>query len=83
MTIQKILNARELTHGDYGEVALFCDQVLRVVTAKPGWHRLNCKQKKSMLEIVSKMARILCGDPDFDDHWADIVGYAELARPCR
>jgi hypothetical protein len=28
--------------------------------------------------IVDKISRIVCGDPDFVDHWRDIAGYATL-----
>jgi hypothetical protein len=30
--------------------------------------------------IAVKLARILCGDPDFQDHWLDVIGYAKLAE---
>jgi len=33
------------------------------------------------LEMISlKLARIICGDPNFADHWDDIAGYAELGK---
>jgi hypothetical protein len=28
--------------------------------------------------IVHKIGRILNGDPNYDDSWADIAGYAQL-----
>lgn len=28
--------------------------------------------------IASKLSRVICGDPDTADHWADIGGYAML-----
>ena len=28
--------------------------------------------------IAHKIGRILAGDPSFQDHWADIAGYATL-----
>jgi hypothetical protein len=30
--------------------------------------------------IAVKLARILCGDPDFHDHWQDVIGYAKLTE---
>jgi hypothetical protein len=29
--------------------------------------------------IAHKIGRIMAGDPNFHDHWADLSGYAELA----
>ena len=28
--------------------------------------------------ILHKIARIGCGNPEFIDHWQDIIGYAQL-----
>ena len=31
-------------------------------------------------EIAIKLARIVCGDPSYPDHWDDIAGYALKGR---
>jgi hypothetical protein len=33
-------------------------------------------QKEGIEMIEHKLCRILCGDPNFRDHWQDIAGYA-------
>jgi hypothetical protein len=33
-------------------------------------------QKEGIEMIEHKLCRILCGDPNFRDHWQDITGYA-------
>jgi hypothetical protein len=47
----------------------------------PNWIRLTDVQAESLEMIAVKLARILCGDPDFQDHWQDVIGYAKLAMP--
>ncbi|MEM7468885.1 MAG: DUF6378 domain-containing protein [Pseudomonadota bacterium] len=42
------------------------------------WHTLSDSQKESLEMIAHKIGRILNGDPDYDDSWRDIAGYAEL-----
>ena len=45
------------------------------------WISLSDAQAESLEMIAVKIARILSGDPDFADHWDDVIGYAKLARP--
>jgi hypothetical protein len=35
-------------------------------------------QDEALSMIVMKISRILTGDPNHADHWADIAGYATL-----
>jgi hypothetical protein len=42
------------------------------------WNRLNESQRESLEMIVHKIGRILNGDPNYDDSWVDIAGYATL-----
>jgi hypothetical protein len=35
-------------------------------------------QQEAMDMIVHKIGRIINGDPDYDDSWVDIAGYAKL-----
>ena len=44
----------------------------------PGWMRLNDSQKEALEMIAHKIGRILNGDPNYDDSWRDIAGYAQL-----
>lgn len=42
------------------------------------WTRLSASQKEALEMIAHKIGRILNGDPNYDDSWRDIAGYAEL-----
>ncbi len=40
---------------------------------------LSATQRESLDLIATKIARILSGDPNHEDHWLDIEGYARIA----
>lgn len=42
------------------------------------WMRLEDDQRESLEMIAHKIGRILNGDPNYADSWADIAGYAKL-----
>lgn len=42
------------------------------------WELLSPDQKESLEMNAHKIGRILNGDPDYSDSWADIAGYAKL-----
>lgn len=39
---------------------------------------LTAPQRESLELIATKMGRITSGNPNIQDHWDDISGYAEL-----
>ena len=45
------------------------------------WISLSDEQAESLEMIALKIARILSGNPDYSDHWDDVIGYAKLGRP--
>jgi hypothetical protein len=44
----------------------------------PKWRMLEPYQKEALEMIAHKIGRILNGDPNYDDSWRDIAGYAML-----
>ena len=44
----------------------------------PGWKNLLPHQRESLDMIQHKISRILNGDPNIVDSWADIAGYAHI-----
>ena len=77
-TLSIILESREKTHGDFGNVAAAA-QTLKSCFREFGSERIRLEQQESLDMIASKIARILCGNPDEPDHWIDIAGYAKLS----
>ena len=85
MTLQKTreslhdtLAERGLRYGLFKDHAEIAQAVKEVLWKTPGWQRLAADQKQSLEVIADKIARILNGDPDYDDNWRDIAGYASL-----
>ncbi len=72
-----VLAARQSTHGDFAETAKLAQIIKTVLRHRAA--RLPPVQREALDMIASKLARILCGDPNHADHWHDITGYARLA----
>ena len=74
----QILSAREQTHGLFREVAGYSQAIKNVMRTSRNWNRLDVAQAQALEVIADKVARILCGDPSYQDHWQDGAGYFEL-----
>lgn len=75
---EQILKQRAETHGSFCGVAVVAQELKAVISTASGYPNLNLQQKEALDMIASKIARIVCGNPDFKDHWDDISGYAML-----
>jgi hypothetical protein len=73
-----LLVEREKTHGSFRTNAEF-SQRLKTVFETGGQH-LSSVHKEALDMIALKLSRILSGQANFKDHWADIAGYAKLAE---
>lgn len=86
MQTEQLLEERGKTHGRFYDHAT-CTQNLKVVLKVHLHHRasrdqqgLTDQQLESLDMIMHKIGRIIAGDPNFQDHWDDIAGYAMLAN---
>ena len=70
-----LLNEREKTHGDWSRTAWTAQQIKRMW---PASDKLQPGQREALDMIATKIARIVCGNPNEPDHWRDIAGYATL-----
>lgn len=75
---QTILNERGNRYGRFDRHAEITQRLKSQMQAHKGWFRLTFDQKESLEMIAHKIGRILNGDPDYEDSWADIAGYAKL-----
>ena len=73
-----LLNKREKTHGAFRDVASISQGLKDVMRGAPNWDKLTDGQREALEMDAAKTARILCGDPNFRDHWDDKSGYSEL-----
>jgi hypothetical protein len=78
MEVKKILNEREKTYGQYQVVSKISQDVKKVIRNSPNYPLMPDYMKESLDLIANKLARILNGDPLYDDSWRDISGYCTL-----
>ena len=79
-TINEILTERGNRYGKFTGHAEVT-QMLKTVVASALVKRnktLAPDQQESLDMILHKIGRIVNGDPDYDDSWVDIAGYAKL-----
>jgi hypothetical protein len=72
-----LLTERENTHGDFLLVAKVAQEIKEAIRWAP--KELSVDKKESLDLIATKIARIVIGDQNEEEHWIDIKGYAELA----
>ena len=77
--IQDTLKSRAHTHGEFSNVA-DASQAIKEVIVMHTSTLLSCGQTEALEMISTKIARIICGNPDHKDSWHDIAGYALLAE---
>ena len=75
-----ILAQRGATHGDFTDNADTAQMMKAIARASCGWKSLTNVQREAIDMNISKLARILTGNPNEPDHWRDIQGYARLAE---
>lgn len=80
MNIDQVLSERGKIHGSYPEQARISQETKDIWCTSPGWKRLSQTQKETLDMIAIKVSRVLAGDPNHDDHWIDIEGYAKLVQ---
>lgn len=72
------LTERGSRYGKFESHALVTQELKCIMFETPKWRDLAYDQKEALEMIVHKIGRILNGDPDYDDSWVDIAGYAKL-----
>lgn len=73
-----LLAGRQAQYGEFKDHAVISQGLQDVMRASPGWARLAPDQRESLTMVQHKVARILNGDPDYDDNWIDMAGYSKL-----
>jgi len=73
-----ILGQRQATHGAFFEDARISQALKHVIRESVNWNNLGPEAREALDNTMTKVARILAGDPRFRGHWEDIVGYAIL-----
>lgn len=75
--IDKTLEERGNRYGEYSMHATITQDIKQAMH-QGNWASLEPYQKECLEMIAHKIGRILNGDPNYDDSWHDIAGYAQL-----
>ena len=76
--IDKTLTERGSRYGSFNDLAQISQALKEAMRATPGWAKLTASQKEALEMVQHKVARMLNGDPTYEDNAVDIVGYATL-----
>jgi hypothetical protein len=77
-SIEDTLAQRGARYGSFETQAVYAESINNVYEASPNWRIMNQDSKEALRIIANKIGRILNGDPEYDDNWRDIAGYATL-----
>lgn len=78
--VSETLSDRGKTHGDFLMHSTLCQRLRLTMRSFRDPTIISPDQLQALEAICDKVARIVCGDPNFIDHWLDIEGYARLVR---
>lgn len=82
----ELVTERGKTHGRFKDHSSCTQDLKSVIKAhlemrgKRNQSCLSDQQIEALEMIAHKIGRIIAGNPDFDDHWQDIAGYAHIAN---
>ena len=85
-SVAATLAQRGSRYGDFTDHARVCQgskntaNMAMPIESGRGFAYLSDVQKQAIEVIFDKIARILTGDPNYDDNWHDIQGYAKLVE---
>lgn len=65
-------------YGVFTSHAYISQNLKAVMAVTQKWDFLEDDQREALEMIAHKIGRILNGDPNYDDSWIDIAGYAKL-----
>jgi hypothetical protein len=75
--IEAILKERGNRYGPFDGHARITQNIKSAMN-DGNWNDLSSSHKEALEMIAHKIGRILNGDPNYDDSWVDIAGYAQL-----
>jgi len=78
--VADVLKQRGGTHGNFIDTCRTTQDLMAVLYQGTNFGMLSTPQVESLHMIAHKMARIVNGNPNFEDHWVDIEGYSALVR---
>ena len=77
-TVDETVNERGARYGKFSDGAYIMQDLKGIMRNSKGWGNLTDSQKEGLEMIQHKIGRVLNGDPNYDDNYRDIAGYATL-----
>ncbi|MFA9263091.1 MAG: DUF6378 domain-containing protein [Undibacterium sp.] len=78
MSLNKTLKERGARYGNFATQSEIVQGLKSAMYSSKNWPSLENDMKEALEMVVSKIGRILNGDPRYKDSWTDIAGYASL-----
>ena len=75
---EALITERGARYGKFKDGSEIMRDLKHVMHEVDGWNNLSPSQKEALDMIQHKIGRILNGDPNYDDSWKDVAGYATL-----
>lgn len=76
--IEQILKERGERYGSFEGHALITQRLKNTMRDSDHWQEMEPDQKEALDMVAHKVGRILNGDPNYLDSWADAIGYLRL-----
>jgi len=78
--VEDILAERGSRYGKFKDHATISHALKFAIQNHMGdrWHDMKPDQREGLEMICHKLGRIASGDPNYEDSWRDIAGYATL-----
>lgn len=80
MSVENTLKERGGRYGSFDTHAEYAEKINNVFESSPNWRGMKPDAKEALRIIANKIGRILNGDPEYNDNWHDIAGYAVLVE---
>lgn len=78
--LEKTLEERGSVYGDFRDQATIAQQLKDTMRKFEGWDDMGPHHKEALDMIQHKVARLINGDPNHQDSWHDIGGYAKCVE---
>jgi hypothetical protein len=78
VNISDTLTERGKRYGLFCEHARISMAIKRAMEDSPNYRTLSDDKREALDMIAHKLGRILNGDPEYQDSWHDVAGYAQL-----
>ena len=78
--VTETLDTRGNRYGEYVNVSATSQWLKSTLRQGASWDDMEPYMQESLDLICNKLARIVNGDPYYDDSWHDVGGYAKLVE---